>query len=209
MNQRNARLKQLVLLAIFFALTLILGMTPLGLIPLGFINLTIMFLPVIIVTLTCGIKPGLILGAVFGLTSALSAFGLSPMVAPSALAGQLVGESPVLALIMCFLPRLMIPCVTWWTFSGLAKTNCKKGVAAGCAAAAGSLTNTILYLGLMLLFYTLTGLDSSSILTVIGGTGLIAGGCEAAAAVIISVPVAVALWKLSPPPLPQTKEASK
>ena len=60
------------------------------------------------------------------------------------------------------------------------------------AAAAGSICNTVLYLGLMLLFYTLLGLESTGLLALIGGTGLIAGGCEAAAAALISTPIAAA-----------------
>ena len=68
-------------------------------------------------------------------------------------------------------------------------------MAMSAAAAIGSLTNTILYLGLMLVFYALSGLDAASVLSLIAGTGLIAGGCEAVAAILITVPVIKALAK--------------
>ena len=185
----------MVLAALFVALILVLGMTPLGLIPLGFINVTILCVPVIVGTIVLGRSTGMILGACFGLTSALSAFGLS-LTPPSALASALVVQSPLLAICMCFLPRLMVPVVTHVVYRLVARGKERDAKALPFAAVAGSLTNTVLYLGMMLLFYYLCGLDSAAVLTIIGGTGLIAGGSEAAAAAIIVTPVAVALWKV-------------
>lgn len=187
---------QLTLTALFVALTLLLGMTPLGLIPLGFINVTILCVPVVIGTMLLGLRAGLVLGACFGLASTFSAFGLS-LTAPSALAGALVARSPLLAILMCFAPRLSVPAVTWAVYRLIAGEDAQRRIkAAPFAAAAGSLTNTILYLGLMLLFYSLTGLDSQAVLGIIGGTGLIAGGSEAAVAALIATPVLAALWKV-------------
>ena len=49
---------------------------------------------------------------------------------------------------------------------------------------------------MMLLFYAIVpGLDSSKILTLIAGTGLIGGGCEAIAAALIVTPAVLALKK--------------
>ncbi len=75
MNNRSRNLKTLVLGAILAAVTLVLGMTPMGIIPLGFINVTIMCIPVVVGTVCCGLKVGLILGAAFGIASACSALG--------------------------------------------------------------------------------------------------------------------------------------
>ena len=66
----------IVLTALFIALVLLLGLTPIGLIPLGFINVTILCVPVIVGTLFLGLKTGLVLGLCFGGVSALSAFGI-------------------------------------------------------------------------------------------------------------------------------------
>lgn len=60
-----------------------------------------------------------------------------------------------------------------------------------------SLTNTILYLGLMLLFYGMMGIDSANVLKLITGTGLIAGSLEAITAALLSTPILSALWKIS------------
>lgn len=186
---------KMVLTGLFIALILVLGMTPLGLIPLGFINVTILCVPVIVGTILLGLRTGLLLGACFGLTSALSAFGLS-LTPPSALASALVASSPLLALLMCFVPRLLVPVTTHFVYRLVAGKADRSAKALPVAAAAGSLTNTILYLGLMLLFYWLTGLDSAAVLGIIGGTGLIAGVSEAVVAAIIATPVVAALWRV-------------
>lgn len=188
-------IQRLVLSAFFVALILVLGMTPLGLIPLGFINVTILCIPVIIGTILMGLKTGLVLGACFGLTSFLSAVGLS-MTPPSALASALVAANPLLAILLCFVPRLLVPLATYGVYRLISAKVKRPAVALPFAAAAGSLTNTICYLGLMLLFYTLVGLDSTGLLAVIGGTGLIAGGSEAAVAAILVTPITMALWKV-------------
>lgn len=196
MNQPKAssrtKVQNMVVAALFAALILLLGLTPLGLIPLGFINVTILCVPVVVGTILLGLKTGMVLGACFGLTSAISAFG----VAPSALAGALVAASPVLALLMCFAPRLLVPVVTHFVFRLASRGEGRRVAALPFAAVAGSLTNTVFYLGLMLLFYVMVGLDSTAVLAIIGGTGLIAGASEAVACAIITTPVVVALWKV-------------
>ena len=64
------------------------------------------------------------------------------------------------------------------------------------SAVAGTLTNTIFYLGLMLLFYHLAGLDTAAILGLITGTGIIAGGTEALAAAVLTTPIVCALKRV-------------
>ncbi len=184
----------LVLTALFIALVLLLGLTPIGLIPLGFINVTILCVPVIAGTLLLGLKTGLLLGLCFGGVSALSAFGIYGT--PSALAGALVAASPALAAVMCFLPRLMVPVTAHLVYRLASKGEAERVRAVPFAAVAGSLTNTILYLGLMLLFYVIMGINSEKVLALITGTGLIAGSAEAVMAAVICTPVLAALWRV-------------
>ena len=182
-----------VLTALFIALILLLGLTPVGMIPLGFINISILGVPVVIGTFILGLKTGLLLGACFGTISALSAFGIYGT--PSALAGTLVAANPVLAAIMCYAPRLLVPVVAWCVHK-LISSKGKGRLAITASAVAGSLTNTVFYLGLMLLFYIIMGINSERVLTLIGGTGLIAGSLEAVANALITTPVVLALRKL-------------
>ncbi len=176
--------------ALLVALVLLLGLTPLGLIPLGFIYVTILCLPVLIGTLLLGLPTGLLLGLAFGGVSAFKLF-----TAPSTLAGALLGASPLLALVMTIGPRLLIPVVAHLVYHRLLGTGASR-LAAPVASALGSLTNTVLYLGLMLLFYGLAGLNSTAVQSLIIGTGVIAGTAEAVVAALIVPPVLYALQKV-------------
>ena len=244
----NSKIKNLVLTAVLIALICLLGFTPVGMIPLGFINISILAIPVIVGTVVVGPKCGLVLGACFGAISALSAFGIYGT--PSSLASALVAASPVLALIVCFVPRLLVPVfahlvyklasrrkqpkqetaeirparavlgtviylivvffivvkldayLLWYvdaavllSAAGVYVLLFKRRQSAALAAIAGSLTNTVFYLGLMLLSYIITGIDSATVLGLIGGTGLVAGSAEAIAAAFICTGVCLALTK--------------
>ena len=187
--------KQLVLTALFIALILLFGLTPIGMIPLGFINISLLGVPVVIGTLVLGLKTGLLLGFCFGTVSALSAFGIYGT--PSALAAALVAASPVLAALMCYVPRFLIPVFTFGVYKMVSRGESEKKAAVTAAAACGSLTNTVFYLGLMLLFYVMMGINSDKVLSLIGGTGLIAGSVEAVVNAVISTAVVAALWKVN------------
>lgn len=185
----HKQLVRLVLLALLTALIFLMGQTPLGLIPLGFCNVTLLVIPVAVGTLYMGWKNGLVLGAAFAATSLLSA-----LTKPSLLVSALMGASLPLAILMTVLPRLCIPLVISGVNHLLGRV--KRPIAAGIAAACGSLTNTILYLGLMLLFYVLCGIDSAEVLTTIGVVAGGAGPLEAIAAAVITPPILTALDKV-------------
>ena len=186
----NKKLKNLVLLALLAGLIFLMGQTPLGLIPLGFCNVTLLVIPVAVGTIYLGWKSGLVLGAAFAFTSLVSA-----LTKPSALVSTLMGASPLLMVVMTVAPRLCIPLVIAGVNHLLSSK--QKHVAAGVAAACGSVTNTVLYLGLMLLFYVLCGIDNSKVLTTIGIVAGGAGPLEALAAAIITPPILTALWRMN------------
>lgn len=185
----NKKLKNMVLLAVLVALVFLLGQTPLGLIPLGFCYVTILVIPVAVGTMYMGLKSGLLLGLAFGATSLITAF-----TKPSALVAPLMGANPFLMVVMTILPRLVVPLVIFLVYRMMAGK--RPNVAAAVAAAAGSLTNTVLYLGLMLLFYVICGIDNTTVLTTIAAVAGGAGPAEAAAAAIICPPVMAALKKM-------------
>ena len=110
------------------------------------------------------------------------------------LAATLAAVSPVLTLLMCYVPRLMIPVIVY-AVNNLAVRWHRNGALAA-AAIAGSLCNTILYLGMMLVFYMMMGIEYGGLLALIGGTGLLAGGCEAVVAAVITTPIVMALRKI-------------
>ncbi len=184
------RLYTLSALALLTALIVLLGLTPLGLIPLGFIYVTILCVPVILGTLALGWKPGLFLGFAFGAVSFYTA-----LTRPSTLVAPLMAASAPLTSVMIFLPRLCIPVVAWLVYQLVMKGRLSKAAPA-IAAVCGSLTNTVLYLGLMLLFYVMCGIDTAGVLALIGGTALIAGLSEAAVAAILVTPILAAVKRI-------------
>ena len=184
------RLYTISALALLTALIIVLGLTPLGLIPLGFIYVTILCVPVILGTLYLGLKPGLFLGFAFGAVSFYTA-----LTRPSTLVAPLISASLPLTTVMIFLPRLCVPAVAWLIYQLTLNSRFKKAAPA-TAAVCGSLTNTVLYLGLMLLFYVLCGIDTASVLALIAGTAAIAGLSEAAVAAILVTPILAAVRKI-------------
>lgn len=186
--------RRMAALALLSSLVFLLGLTPLGLIPLGFINVTALCLPIIVGTCLLGLKAGLWLGFLFGTVSLMSLLGMS-MTPPSALAGALLGANPLLAVLMCYIPRLLIPFCVYGVYRPLVQKPGSKPLAAPLVAAIGSLCNTSLYLGLMLVFYKLSGLDSGKIQKLILGTGLIAGGSEMIVAALLCPPIVYAVQK--------------
>lgn len=186
----SKRIRRTTLTAFFIALVVILGLTPLGLIPLGFINITILCIPVITGTLLMGLPTGILLGFAFGTVSMMSMLGMS-MTPPSLLAGTLFAASPVLAILMCYVPRLLVPVAAHVLYRSLYP----RKIAPAIAAAVASLTNTVMYLGAMWCFYTLTNLDTSRVVAIILGTGMLAGSMEALAAALLVPPIIFAVHK--------------
>ena len=168
----DVKTRKLALTALFIAFILLLGFTPLGMIPLPWIKVSILSIPVSVGTLILGLPSGLVLGAMFGTAS------------------------PILAILLSYVPRLLIPVFVYETHRQATRKSAQSKRAISYAAAAGSLCNTVFYLGLMLLFYILCGLNNSSVLAAIGGTGLIAGASEAIVAVLIVTPVTLAIRKI-------------
>lgn len=118
---KNEKTYELVLLALFTAIIVIMAFTPLGYIPLVVINATVIHIPVILGVLFLGPKKGAFLGFVFGLTSFInntfkaataSAFVFSPV-----LAANVVGISGVFkSLYICFVPRILVGIIPYFVY---------------------------------------------------------------------------------------------
>ncbi len=160
MDNKKINTLKLVQLALFIAIILIMAFVPyLGFIPLGFMNATIIHIPVIIGALFLGPKAGALLGFVFGLTS-LYKNTFSPNVtsfvfSPFYTAGEVNGG--LRSIIVCFLPRILIGIVAYYTYKLILKKaenkSNKRTLAFVVAGVLGSLTNTILVMsGIYFLF---------------------------------------------------------
>lgn len=147
--------------ALFAALIFIMAFTPfLGYIPLGFTKATIIHIPVIIGSLMLGPKKGAMLGFVFGLTSfinntinpTVTSFVFTPFYSLGEYSGG-IGS-----LIICFVPRILVGIVPFFVYRLVVKMKKKdaNGVSiAGLALAglSGALTNTLLVMNLIYLFF--------------------------------------------------------
>ena len=187
MNRK--KLTRMLTCALLMALIVLLGVTPIGFINFGVIYITFLCIPVVIGAMTLGLGSGLILGFCMGCVSLYT--GLR---APSALVAPILQKHIVYVILMCFAPRMLVPLVSCAVQRAMDSRG-KKRLATALGAAAGSLTNTALYLGMMLAFYRLLGIENAALLTTLGVIVLTASLPEAAVAALISTPVIGALEK--------------
>lgn len=183
----NTKTKILTLTAILAAITLLLGILPIGFIPIvpGFIEITIMCVPVIVGVLVLGVRSGVMLGALFALTSIITAF------TRSALGQLLLAENVFFTLVILVVPRVLIPVTTWLVYR-LMRTK-RETVNLAVASAVGSATNTVLFLALLALFFD--NLLAGQIFTF---AAFVNGIIEAALAAFVCPPIVRALRKTVP-----------
>ena len=106
--------RTLTITALLAALTFLLGLTPIGYIPIPPIAITLLCIPVIIGTITQGLRVGLILGFVFGLTSFLQIF-----IRPTPFSQLIFSISPIKTIILVFIPRLIVPVTTYFVHKAI------------------------------------------------------------------------------------------
>lgn len=190
MNTRR-KTRQMVLTALMIALMAVLQMTGIGLIRLGVINITFYCTIIGIGTIVLGLKTGLILGGAFGIISLISAIQ-----APTALVAPLMAAAWPIVVALCILPRLLVPVAAHHIHKLFAAMFKNPHVAPAAGAAAGSLCNTVFYLGLMLIGYSMTVADYPGLLATVGTIALTGGIPEAIVAAIVASPVVLALKKI-------------
>jgi len=147
--RQSERIRQMVIAAMLSAIVAVLTFTPIGMIPLPppLPSATTVHIPVLVAALVEGPVVGLIVGAVFGICSFIRAWQLG-MVGLT-----LFFRNPVISI----LPRLVVPMIAlgaWFCWRKLVKQNAvtdKIGVA--LASVIGTVTNTVLCLGLIALIY--------------------------------------------------------
>lgn len=200
-------MKELVLTGLFAAIILIMAFTPLGYIPIGVIRATIIQIPVILGALFCGPKKGAFLGFIFGFTScmgstvmpSITSFIFSPAVAAS----QIGPIGAVYSTLICFGPRILVGILPYFVYKGLSRLCKVKAVNFAVTGVAGSLTNTLLVMGLISLFYKeayaqAMGVSATAILGIIGTTICVNGVIEAILSGFIVSAVGAVLIKIKP-----------
>lgn len=153
--------RTMVMMSAIMAIMMIMTLVPfLGYIPLGFMNATILHVPVIIGAILFGPKNGAILGFFFGLTSLCKNTILSPnptsfVFSPFISSGPFHGN--VWSLVICFVPRILIGVVAYYVYVLILKLirNEKEGqvLALTVAGVCGSMTNTLLVMNMIYVFF--------------------------------------------------------
>ena len=143
-NQKTLRLVELALLV---AIEILLSFTPLGYLRVGVIEITFMTIPVAVAAIMVGPIESMIVGAVFGITSFIQCFGMSPF------GVAMMAVSPIGALTVCLLPRILMGLFAGLIFRALSKKNPRSFPAALVTSFSAAALNTILFVSLFFLLF--------------------------------------------------------
>ena len=177
--------RQIAVIGMLSSISIILGITGYGFIPLPIAKATIMHIPVIIGAILEGPLVGAMVGLIFGLFSIFQNIS-NPNLLSFAFINPLVSV----------LPRVLIAITAYYSYKLAARKG--KALGIGIGAAVGSLTNTIGVLGMIYLLYAARyaeakGIAANTAAKVIFGVAFTNGLPEAIIAVIITVPVVIAI----------------
>ena len=192
MNTQKNKTYRIAILGILSAFIIVQTFVPfLGNIPIPPLNPTIIHITVIVAAFVLSTKDGMLVGLVWGLARMVKAYTL-----PASPLDLLLWTNPVIAVV----PRVMVGLVAGLVFHAFLKRKQEK-VGMVTAAVLGSLTNTVLVLGFIALFYgneyaTALNGDPSNLLKVLAGIVATNGIGEAVAAGLIAPFIATALMKV-------------
>jgi uncharacterized membrane protein len=172
MTRENTR--KAVIAGALGAISILLSWTPLGFLTWGTFSLTIMHVPVIIGSILEGPIVGLGVGLIFGISSMIQA----------AVAPRTPSDGWFTNPLLSVAPRLLIGPATWLVYRALERWRVPAIIAGGVA---GSLTNTVLVLGVI-------GLLGYLPWAVLASVAVSNGLLEAILAAILAL-VVVAAWQ--------------
>lgn len=147
MSKSKFATKYLVEMALLVAIILIMAFTPIGYIRTAGLEITLIVVPVAVGAVTLGPKAGAVLGGVFGITSFIQCFGMSPF------GTVLLGINPLLTFLVCVPTRVLVGWLTGIIYQGLRKTKIPSGIAVTVANLCCPLLNTALFMGTMVLCF--------------------------------------------------------
>lgn len=190
MYQKNRKAYRIAILGILSAIIIVQNFVPLlGYIPIPPLNPTIIHITVIIAALTLGTKDGMIIGGVWGISRFIKAF-----IAPASPLDLLLFTNPLISIV----PRILVGFVAGYVYHLFKNKKEKDSLGMILSSVLASLTNTILVLFFIYLFYkddyaTALNVDVSNLAKALGAVVLTNGLAEAVAAAIIAPVVAKAL----------------
>ncbi len=180
--------RKIAVVGMLSAITIALGLSGYGFIPLPFAKATIMHLPVIIGAIIEGPVVGISIGLIFGIFSIMQ-----NITAPTVLSFAFINP------LVSVLPRMLIAVTAYYCYKFAFGKN--ETLKIGIGAAVGSLTNTFGVLTMIYFLYAerfaqARGISPSLAAKTIYTIALTNGIPEAVIAVIVTVPVVLAIRRL-------------
>lgn len=190
---KKSNLSNLTLTAMFIAVILLMDFTPLGYITTGLFSITLMTIPVALGAICTGTASAAVLGAVFGLTSFLQAFGIGFFIDPSA--AILFSAKPIAYTATCFIPRIAAGVFASLAFGAFKKFGKTGIVSKAVSSAVVPIVNTVLFMSFYIILYRDTVLAGKSFMEVFLSAITLNFFIELAATVLISTAVGAAVYK--------------
>ncbi|MBV4419891.1 ECF transporter S component [Clostridium tyrobutyricum] len=180
--------KQLTVIGMLSAISIVLGVTGLGFIPIPPVKATIMHIPVIIGAILEGPLVGALVGLIFGVFSIIQS-----ITSPTPI--SFVFMNPIVSV----LPRICIGIASYYVYYLIKKR--KKSVSIPIAAAIGSIINTVGVLGFIFVIYVTPYAKALNISVSAAKKGIITVGAingipEAILSVIITTAVVSAVTRI-------------
>lgn len=146
-NKKKINTIYMVELALLIAIILIMAFTPIGYIKTLGLEITLIVVPVAVGAITLGPSAGAVLGAVFGITSFIQCFGMSPFGA------VLLSINPVYTFIVCVFSRVLMGWLTGLLYQFFSKCNPLKKASLVLANLCCPILNTLFFMGTLVLFF--------------------------------------------------------
>lgn len=198
MNKKQTRFYAF--MSMFLAVEVILTFTPLGFLRIGPLNATTMHIPVIIAGIAFGMKAGIFTGSMFGLLSiwnatinpTITSFVFSPFIEIGGMHGNFM------SLLIAMIPRILLGIAAAGVYEFLRKKNINQTICILSAAVIATLTNTILVLSGIYIFFAdsyaaAMNIDVQTLVTVLLGIISTNGILEIILACILSISICKAL----------------
>ncbi len=192
MTQKKFSTKYLVEMALLVAIILIMAFTPIGYIRTAGLEITLIVVPVAVGAVTLGPAAGAILGGVFGVTSFIQCFGMSPFGA------ALLGINGFLTFLVCVPTRILMGWLTGLIYKGLRKTKLPSGVSVTISNLCCPLLNTTFFMGTLVTLFAGTMREQfgmTKVIPFIAAFVGVNGVVEAIVCFVIGTAVSMALKK--------------
>ena len=149
MKKQTQKTKTIALMGILIAIMILMSFTPVGYFRYGTIEVSLLMIPVAIGAVALGPWAGAVLGGVFGITSFIQCFGISPF------GTFLCDINPFLTCVMCIIPRVLAG-----LFAGLVakcfsktKSNGIRFIGYFVTGLSAALFNTLFFMASLILFF--------------------------------------------------------